>query len=69
MEKQMKHLSKLPDGLEMCDGHLNMYRCPKCKRENYILNVTLGICTWCGYDANKDYPVKPNNQPLKEDSK
>ena len=22
---------------------------PKCKRENYILNVALGICTWCGF--------------------
>lgn len=49
---------KLPDGLEICGGHLNMYRCPKCKRENYILNVTSGICTWCGYNANKDYPIK-----------
>jgi len=30
-----------------------LIRCPKCKRENYALNVASGICTWCGYDVNK----------------
>lgn len=29
-------------------------RCPKCGKENYILNVLTGICTWCGYDINKE---------------
>ncbi len=32
-----------------------MNRCPKCNRENYCMNVLRGICTWCGYDANKDF--------------
>jgi ribosomal protein L37E len=34
---------------------LYMVRCPKCKMENYTPNVASGICTWCGYDANKDF--------------
>jgi ribosomal protein L37E len=29
-------------------------RCPKCGLENYSLNVPSGICSWCGYDGNKD---------------
>jgi ssDNA-binding Zn-finger/Zn-ribbon topoisomerase 1 len=29
-------------------------RCPECKKENYALNILLGICTWCGYDANEE---------------
>jgi hypothetical protein len=29
-------------------------RCPECKRENYALNVLSGICTWCGWDVNKN---------------
>lgn len=31
-----------------------MVRCPKCKRENYAPNVVYGVCTWCGYDGNKE---------------
>lgn len=27
-----------------------MIRCPKCKQENYMLNVSAGICTWCGFE-------------------
>jgi ribosomal protein L37E len=34
---------------------LYMERCPKCGRENYALNVSSGICTWCSWDANKPY--------------
>lgn len=49
---------ELPRGLEFIQGRLHMYRCPKCNRENYIMNVRLGICTWCGYNANLDYPSK-----------
>jgi len=30
-----------------------MLRCPKCGRENYVLNVMAGICAWCGYDAHE----------------
>lgn len=35
------------------EGRIYMVRCPKCGRENYAPNVATGICTWCGYDANK----------------
>lgn len=41
----MEQSNKLPVGLEYIDGQLYLYRCPKCGRENYILNVSLGICT------------------------
>ncbi len=48
---------KLPKGLWRDEetGRIALERCPKCGRENYIMNVLLGICTWCGYDANKEY--------------
>lgn len=54
--------SKLPSGLWLDEetGKICMERCPKCGRENYCMNVLLGICTWCGYDANKEY--NPNSQ-------
>lgn len=35
-----------------------LIRCPKCGRENYSMNVASGICTWCGYDGNKDKNFK-----------
>ncbi len=35
-------------------GNLLLTRCPECYRENYMLNVAYGICTWCGYNAHKD---------------
>ena len=31
-----------------------LVRCPKCKKENYALMVSSGICAWCGYDANEE---------------
>lgn len=31
-----------------------MIRCPKCNSENYALNVSSGICSWCGYKATKE---------------
>ena len=52
--------NKLPNGLEAADGMIYMYRCPKCGRENYVFNVTLGICTWCGYNAHDDWNVEGN---------
>lgn len=36
------------------DNKLYLVRCPKCNLENYALNVASGICSWCGYDGNKD---------------
>lgn len=53
--------NELPLGLKIIEGRLFMYRCPKCKLENYIMNVNLGICTWCGYNANHDYPPNKTN--------
>lgn len=32
---------------------LLLLRCPKCRAENYAINVARGICTWCGYDAHE----------------
>ena len=53
----MEQSNKLPVGLEYIDGQLYLYRCPKCGRENYILNVLHGICTWCDLhgDAGRIY--------------
>lgn len=38
-----------------CDerGTIFMGKCPKCKKENYSLNVASGICSWCRFDLNK----------------
>ena len=35
------------------DGKPYLVRCPQCGRENYTANVSLGICTWCGWKADK----------------
>lgn len=54
---------KLPLGIFRDeDGGICLSRCPKCHRENYILNVLSGRCTWCGYDANVDFGPKPKNE-------
>ena len=37
------------------ESKLYMVRCPRCNMENYAMNVASGVCTWCGYDANKDF--------------
>jgi ssDNA-binding Zn-finger/Zn-ribbon topoisomerase 1 len=29
-----------------------LVRCPACRKENYAMNVSSGICTWCPFDAN-----------------
>ena len=39
-------------------GEIHLLRCPQCNRENYILNISAGVCTWCGYNANKDENLK-----------
>ena len=38
----------------IANDRLYLTRCPKCKMENYVLNVPSGFCTWCRYDGNKD---------------
>lgn len=63
MEKEFS----LPKGLEIIDGTLYMFRCPKCDKENYVMNVRTGICTWCGYDARPDYQPGYNEQTNTED--
>lgn len=35
-------------------GEIGLIRCPKCGMENHAMNVMSGICTWCGFDANKN---------------
>lgn len=45
------------------DGRVYLVRCPKCERENYAFNVALGICTWCGFDANKFVKEKKSDNP------
>lgn len=50
--------NKLPNGLEVVDSKIYMHRCPNCGRENYVFNVNLGICTWCGYNAHDDWKVE-----------
>lgn len=46
-------------GIDVCDnGKILLIVCPKCKHENYALNVISGICTWCGYNAHEDAELK-----------
>lgn len=61
-----KLISKPAPGVEVWkedDGTklVLLVKCPKCGKENYALNVARGICTWCGYDANKLLTSKPEN--------
>ena len=44
---------KLEENFE-ANGKTYLVRCPKCKRENYAMSVSSGICAWCGYDANEE---------------
>lgn len=36
----------------LTDNHVKVQRCGSCRRENYALAVTGGVCAWCGWDAN-----------------
>lgn len=45
-------------------NELHLVRCPKCNRENYMLNVRSGVCTWCGYNANNDDELKQELETL-----
>ena len=33
------------------DKKIGLIRCPKCDRENYMMNVLSGQCCWCGFKA------------------
>lgn len=43
-----------PDTLELSNGILALTRRGKCGLENYAMNVLSGVCTWCGFDVNKE---------------
>lgn len=32
---------------------IGLIRCPECGKENYGPNVTTGICSFCGFNANQ----------------
>jgi len=34
------------------DKKIALMRCPACNRENYAMNVSSGMCTWCPFDSN-----------------
>ena len=35
-------------------GRLYLSRCPKCKRENWIMFVAAGQCAWCGWEESDE---------------
>lgn len=42
-------------GYQNKDTHkIGMLRCPMCDLENYAMNVSSGLCTWCPFNANKN---------------
>ncbi len=51
--KAVKAEKKLEENFE-ANGKTYLVRCPKCKRENYAMSVSSGICAWCGYNANEE---------------
>jgi hypothetical protein len=65
----MKHINDKHPNFYSKDGRFNLVRCyycdPKNGVENYVMNVTLGCCTWCGWDValetDKDYAEEVNN--------
>lgn len=60
MEKASKNWQRgKGSGFVMDDGRRAVIRCPECGRENYCLNVTSGICCWCGHNENETTPNPP----------
>jgi len=41
-------------GFVLENGRLALTSCPECHKENYAFNVLSGLCTWCGFDVNKE---------------
>ncbi len=35
------------------DGKFHIMRCPRCHKENYLMNVSQGDCAWCGFSLNQ----------------
>lgn len=36
------------------NGKICIVKCPKCSKENYVMLVSSGFCSWCGFNANTD---------------
>jgi ribosomal protein S27E len=36
----------------MSPGEFGLIRCPSCGRENYVMAVSSGVCSHCGWDIN-----------------
>lgn len=39
-------------GYKTGKGTYGLIRCPECRKENYAMNVSSGLCTWCPFNAN-----------------
>ncbi len=39
------------------DKTIALVRCPICEKENYMMNVLSGWCTWCGFDTKDATPA------------
>ena len=46
------------------NGNVFLQYCPKCGRENYLMNVPSGVCSWCGYNDNEDESIKDENDEV-----
>jgi len=31
------------------EGEAYLIKCPICKKENYAMNISSGVCVWCGH--------------------
>ena len=40
------------------NGKICMERCFDCGKENYMMNIPTGYCTWCGFNANEKVEVE-----------
>lgn len=58
----MDKIFSLPEGLEIINGTLYMFRCPQCKKDNKMTDVATGVCSHCGYDANPEYAPQQNSE-------
>ena len=53
-----KNIINLELGNFISKGQLYLIKCPKCKKENYAMNVSTGFCILCGLDGNEHYKAK-----------
>jgi hypothetical protein len=52
-DKDKKHVGSGFIAKDNPDKHICLTRCPACHKENYAMNVSSGLCTWCPFDANE----------------